>query len=159
MCYGVSLAREMIAFLNMLLSIEIGENSEEFNFMKSLVRIISVIVLFSAPPNYANAQKIYLFCNLSSESGGSKITVDVNLNEDSSLVGYYIRETGYSLQNIPATFTPREVMFSKKGTPYGLTVFRIDRVTMDYSEESILQGQSWWRRGSCKIDESAERKF
>lgn len=123
--------------------------------MKTAIYLAPMIFMSAA----AIAEPIYLECGLMSETGEDAVILDVNLDEEARTAGFVIRRTGWSPQGMTAIFTPTEVSFSPPQRTNTKTIYLINRVTLDFSEENRMAGQSFWRRGKCRLSPKIERQF
>ena len=115
----------------------------------TLSAIVTSVLLW---PSAALAKPVFLICTLTDRGGES--VFEVQLNEESSSVSYFIRRNGLSVKE-RAIFTPQKVSFAS---------FEIDRRDLTFRRYntrsafySVTGGPSL-DVGKCEVD-SANRAF
>ncbi|WP_205479156.1 hypothetical protein [Sphingomonas arenae] len=114
-------------------------------------------MLFNAAPAFSATS--YLQCPVKDEKGKSAVNVALTLNEDAGTAAIYFQETGYSLEGLPATFTPEAVRWEKVDDLLH-SRFTIDRSTLGYVETlSVRTKTLMTRKGTCTLSQPREPKF
>ncbi|NWG52106.1 MAG: hypothetical protein HXY28_00135 [Hydrogenophilaceae bacterium] len=126
--------------------------------MRAVILGFVMALAFARP---AFADPTYLECTLAAPQSTSVSHLDVTLNEASNTAGFLLRETGYSPQNIPAVFTAREVTFTIPGSLNACSIYRIDRVSLEFSNDvrSVDGSSLVVRTGTCVVASVPQRAF
>lgn len=108
----------------------------------------------------AYADPTYLRCTLAMDDRPGVTSFEVTLNEAANTASYIISETGAAERNLPAIFTARDVTFTKTGAYGMVTLYRVDRVTLEFTDVLRASGQPVWaRHGTCTVAEQPQRAF
>lgn len=108
----------------------------------------------------ACADPTYLQCTLAMDDRPGVTSFEVTLNEAANTASYIISETGAAERNLPAIFTARDVTFTKTGTHGMVTLYRVDRATLEFTDDLRANGQRVWsRHGICMVAELPQRAF
>ena len=103
-------------------------------------------------PTAALAQPVFLICTLTDQQGES--VFEVQLNEETNSVSYFIRRNGVSVRE-RAIFTPQKVSFGS---------FEIDRRDLGFRRDNTrssfypVTGGPAVDQGKCQVDQT-ERAF
>lgn len=120
--------------------------------------MLAVVVLPLLAAAQVAPSPAYLSCRIASPSGNNAVTLDVTLDEKSGTASYVYRETGYALNDLPATFTAASVRWER--TDLGPIRYVVGRVDLRI-QETWYNGNipSLVRTGTCEIAGPAKRKF
>ena len=110
-------------------------------------------------PQMVIAKPTYLECNLPTDKGASAITLDVTVNEEAGVVSFVARQTGWAPSNMMAIFSPSDVRFGPSLREGKYPLYKIDRVTLDFSEHNKVGEDSFWRRGKCTVKPKVHAQF
>jgi hypothetical protein len=122
-----------------------------------MCKLLTLLAFTSTP---ALATPVYLLCPISSEDGKNAVNIDLTLNEETGTASYFVKETGSSVANVPAAFTPTVVSWERTLVPHVTMRHSVDRTTLTYQEVIYVASKPTdSRTGTCVISKIKQRKF